>query len=80
MIRFHHHTLRDVHYCHVYSTETVAELLAWGTRQGIPAKWLQQNTGSLPHFDLWGRNLSKCGTGVDNNTVAADLCRWRRGR
>jgi hypothetical protein len=87
-IKFHYHTARrDVPrlgiergdpLCHVYSDESLEELLAWGRRHKLKPEWLHRRT-SLPHFDLFGEWLDACGDGVESDELRADIRRWRRG-
>ena len=65
--------------CHVYGTGPLEELLSWARVNRISQKWLQQNGRQIPHFDIWGTNLKRCGAGVTNQQFAADLRRWREG-
>lgn len=94
MIRIHFHTLAAPHRinvrlvlragtrcAHVYSTDSLPELLAWGRAIGLGPSDLDRS-GPLPHFDCWGRNLAHCQASpdqhvVDRRTIAADIALWR---
>jgi len=96
MIRLHYHVLRKSHEigsitlsrgtrcCHVYSTEGVEELLAWGEAHGMPATWIHK--AGMPHFDCWGSRLAHdCQAGlwqevVGDRAYVADLRTWRSKR
>ena len=88
MIKFHYHTAdRDIdrldvqagdRLCHVYSDESLGELLEWGRRHGLEPEWVDRRN-DLPHFDLYGARLAVCGEGVSDRELVRDLRRWRRG-
>lgn len=87
MIKFHYHTARtDVprmevregdRLCHVYSDESLAELVAWGRRHGLRPGWIDRSH-DLPHFDLTvDRHGEILGEGVERAELVADIRRWR---
>lgn len=88
MIKFHYHTAdRDIdrldvregdRLCHVYSDESVAELVDWGRRHGLEPEWIDRRN-DLPHFDLYGERLAVCGPGVSDRELVRDMREWRRG-
>ena len=71
MIRYYYHTDRGTHYCRVYSTWSEKELRAWGSANGIPGRSVF-GQGSRALLDLSGADLTKCGLGVDRETLWAD--------
>lgn len=87
MIKFHYHTAaRDVdrldveegdRLCHVYSDESVAELVAWGRSHGLRPEWVDDGH-ALPHYDVkvegFGGDL---GPGVDRSELVEDIRAWR---
>lgn len=88
MIKFHYHRARtdvprlDVEkgdrLCHVYSDESVGELVAWGRRHGLRPEWIDRSH-ALPHFDLAvERHGEILGEGVERSELVADIRRWRR--
>ena len=89
MIRFHFHELKASHRvgphrlprgtpcCHVYSTDSHAELLTWGRRHGFTADWLHDLRGFV-HFDAWGERLEHCGEGGGEATFRQDVAAVRR--
>ena len=88
VIKFHYHTAgRDIdrlgvqagdRLCHVYSDESLSELIEWGRRHGLEPEWVDRRN-DLPHFDLYGARLAFCGEGVSDRELVRDLRRWRRG-
>lgn len=85
-IKFHYHTARkDVPrlgiergdpLCHVYSADSLDELLAWGRRHGLRPEWIDRMS-ALPHFDLFGEYLAHCGDGVERAELVRDIRSWR---
>ena len=88
MIKFHYHKApRDLPHidvrkgdpmCHVYSDESLEELVAWGREHGLKPEWIHDS--ALPHFDAFGERLEGCGEGVTRKTLVADIRRWRERR
>lgn len=91
MIRFHYFNLCEARKigrvtvaqgtpaCHVYSTDGMDELLAWGRKHGFVADWLQDSRGFL-HFIAWGGLLRHCGEGVAYGELRRDAAMARMGR
>ena len=85
-IKFHYHNaVRDVprlgirrgdRCCHVYSDESLQELISWTERVGIRPEWLDRRH-VLPHFDAHGEWLRVCGPGVNRRELTADIRAWR---
>ncbi|MFQ5689086.1 MAG: DUF4031 domain-containing protein [Gemmatimonadota bacterium] len=86
MIKFHYHTSPKAvprlgiqagdELCHVYSDESVAELLRWAGECGLRPEWIHRHR-ALPHFDLFGERLARCGRGVSRRELAGDIRAWR---
>ena len=91
MIRFHYFDLcetrkigqvtvpRGTPTCHVYSTESVDELLDWGRKRGFVADWLQDARGFV-HYLAWGGLLRHCGEGVVYGDFMRDVATARMKR
>jgi len=66
--------------CAVYSTESVAELKDWCSRNRVLHSWITLTSGHhLPHVLLFGSGLNKALTvseGVDAETFEADQQAW----
>ncbi|MDX1396011.1 MAG: DUF4031 domain-containing protein [Gemmatimonadota bacterium] len=87
MIKFHYHRAqRDLprldvfegdRMCHVYSDESLDELIRWGNEHGLRPEWIHHS--SLPHFDAFGERLRICGEGVERRELVEDIRAWRRG-
>ena len=88
VIKFHYHTARsDVpemsveegdRLCHVYSDESLEELVRWGRRHGLKPEWIDRGH-DLPHFDVAvERQAAALGPGVERSELVADIRRWRR--
>lgn len=88
-IKFHYHTAsvdvprlgirRGDRLCHVYSDDSVAELLAWGEARGWRHYFLDLRN-DLPHFDAFRTRLRFCGEGVSRREFIEDVRRWRARR
>jgi len=87
MIKFHYHTaLRDVprmdvregdRLCHVYSDESLEELVAWGGRHELRAEWIDRKH-ALPHYDVRVEDFhGELGPGVERAELVADIRAWR---
>ena len=88
MIRFHYFNLcksqklgrvtvpRGTPSCHVYSTESLDELLDWGRKRGFVADWLQDSRG-FAHFIAWGGLLRHCGEGAAHGEFMRDVATAR---
>lgn len=85
-VKFHYHTApvdvprlgirRGDQLCHVYSDESVAELVAWGEARGWRRYYLDLRN-DLPHFDAFRTRLRFCGEGVSRKEFVEDVRRWR---
>lgn len=88
-IKFHYHNaVRDVprlairrgdRCCHVYSDESLDELLAWAASRGIEPDWLDHRH-ALRHFDAHGEWLRSCGPGVTRRELVGDIRAWKARR
>ncbi len=87
MIKYHYHTAdRDVdrlgaeegdRLCHVYSDESLAELLEWGLRHGLEPEWVDRGH-ALPHFDVAVESFDgELGEGVERGELVEDIRAWR---
>lgn len=64
--------------CHVYSDDSLEELVRWGRRHGLKAEWIDRSH-DLPHFDVAvERRRDALGPGVERAELVADIRRWRR--
>lgn len=90
MIKFHYHRARtdvgrlDVRegdrLCHVYSDESLGELLAWGRGHGLKPEWIDHGH-SLPHYDVAVADFDgELGEGVERSELVKDIRRWRERR
>lgn len=88
-IKFHYHKApKDVPrlgirrgdaLCHVYSDESLDELVAWGRARGWHPAFLDLRN-DLPHFDAFRNRLAFCGAGVSRVEFVHDVRRWRARR
>ncbi len=89
-IKFHYHRApKDVprlgirrgdQLCHVYSDESVEELVAWGRARGWHPLYLDLRN-DLPHFDAFRTRLRFCRGGISRREFIRDVRAWRaRGR
>lgn len=88
-IKFHYHKApknvarlgirRGDPLCHVYSDESLAELVAWGRARGWHPAFLDLRN-DLPHFDAFRTRLRFCGTGVSRAEFIRDVRAWRARR
>ncbi len=88
-IKFHYHRApknlprlgirRGDRLCHVYSDESLAELIAWGQACGMKKEWLDRRN-EPPHFDAFRTWLRFCGEGVSRQGFVRDVRSWRQRR
>lgn len=87
MIKYHYHRAdRDVprmgvdegdRLCHVYSDDSLEELVAWGRRHGLKPGWIDRGH-ALPHFDVAVDGFTgELGEGVEREELVADIRAWR---
>ncbi len=85
-IKFHYHKAakavprlgiqRGDRLCHVYSDESLEELIRWGEERGWKREYLDMRN-DLPHFDAFRTRLRQCGEGVKRKEFVGDVRRWR---
>lgn len=62
--------------CHVYSDESLEELLSWISRHRLPNRI--HASRSIPHFDAFGSYLEYCEKpGISLEELVQDMRAWR---
>ncbi|MEN8145105.1 MAG: DUF4031 domain-containing protein [Gemmatimonadota bacterium] len=89
MIKFHFHiSPRDVpklqarkgdRLCHVYSDNSLEELVVWGLSRGYKREWIDRRH-TLPHYDVRAESVAGHNPGVGRVELVRDIRAWRKRR